>query len=365
MKKVIVAFSLLVFIGFPCCLWAQDETPEKKESKEKMEKEEKPDKWDKKQTEEIVIRNKGEKDMNLKVEINGDKIIVNGKPLAEFKDDKITINKRKMIVRDGDRSMAFDFGPDSRTFNMGENFMKQWGGKGGTKAFLGVTTEKTDEGAKITAITKAGAAEKAGLKVNDIITRIGDEEISDSETLSELIAAKKPKELVKVTYKRGGKETSVKATLGERTVGSMAYTFSSPNAKLRSFTAPKISGEFNLDGSGLEHLGALNGGDFDYTPYAQTFPRQKRLGLKIQDTEEGGNVKVIDVEEGSAAEKAGLKKDDIILEIGGIKIASTDDAREQLSQGEQKFSYPVKARRNGTEMSFDVKIPKKLKTANL
>ena len=63
--------------------------------------------------------------------------------------------------------------------------------------------------------------------------------------------------------------------------------------------------------------------------------------------------------------RAGLKKDDIITEINGQKISNTDDAREQLMEVAEKSAYTIKAKRNGTEMSFDVKIPKKLKTANL
>jgi serine protease Do len=101
----------------------------------------------------------------------------------------------------------------------------------------------------------------------------------------------------------------------------------------------------------------------DYGP--NLFSRQKKIGLKIQDTDEGGNVKIIDVEEGSAAEKAGLKKDDIITEIGGKKVTNTDEARQQLNPAQAKPAYPIKALRNGTEMIFDIKIPKKLKTADL
>ena len=95
------------------------------------------------------------------------------------------------------------------------------------------------------------------------------------------------------------------------------------------------------------------------------FTRQKRLGLKIQDTEDGGNVKIIEVEDASLAEKAGLKKNDLVTEINGQKINNTDEAREQLQEVADKPAYTIKAKRNGTEMSFDVKVPKKLKTVNL
>ncbi|MDQ2863883.1 MAG: PDZ domain-containing protein [Bacteroidota bacterium] len=53
-----------------------------------------------------------------------------------------------------------------------------------------------------------------------------------------------------------------------------------------------------------------------------------KLGLKIEDTEKGERVKVLSVEEGSAADKAGIKKDDIIIERNGEKINDVNDASE-------------------------------------
>ena len=95
------------------------------------------------------------------------------------------------------------------------------------------------------------------------------------------------------------------------------------------------------------------------------FPRRQKLGLKIQDTEEGNGVKILEVQDSSAAATAGLKKDDIITEIGGEKVTNTDEAREQLQENNEKGTYPIKAKRNGSEMTFTIKIPKKLKTTNL
>ena len=48
---------------------------------------------------EIIIRKKGDKDAKITVEISGDKVTINGKPLAEFKDDEATINRRNIIIR--------------------------------------------------------------------------------------------------------------------------------------------------------------------------------------------------------------------------------------------------------------------------
>lgn len=348
MKRILITGSLIAFMSFSAHLNAQDMDAKGKKDKNKQ-----------KETEEIIIRNKGDKDIKLKVEINGDEVIVNGKPLSDFKDSEVTINKRKIIIRDGHHVMGFDL--NGNGFHDGMH----WNEGGELKAFLGVTTEKADDGAKVTNVTKGSAAEKSGLKTDDIITKVNDKNINDAETLSTVICDQKPKDEVKITYKRNGKENTVKATLGERKLNSaMNYNFRRLAPNVRSFTVPGTPNR-DLFGQGNIELQDLARGDgaYNFTPYG-SFGRHRKIGLKIQDTEEGGNVKVIEVEERSAAEKAGLKKDDIITEIGGKKVANTDDAREQLKPEEAKSSYTVKALREGKVMSFEIKIPKRLKTAS-
>lgn len=317
---------------------------------------------DKTQSQEIIIRKKGEKDKKFTVEIKGDKVIINGKPLSQFKDDEITINKRKIIVRDGNGNARFKMLPED--FD-GMAFFKNDDDEQG--AFLGVTTSVHTDGAKdtnpngaeITNVTKGSAAEKAGLKNGDVITKINDKKVDGPESLSEVVTSFKPKDEVTVYYTREGKAGSAKAILGERPASkSMAYSFSGPDGKSRSFTIPRGEGIPKVDMWSDE-----GGKNFEF--FTDPSVRRPKLGLRIQDTEEGKGVKVLDVDKDSPAEKAGLKKDDIVTEIGGKKVNNTDEVREQLHENTEKSAYNIKATRNGNAMSFDISIPKKLKTANL
>lgn len=362
MKKI--AIALFAAVVLPFSGMAQDDLKEKELLKEKKAE------TGKKETQEIVIRKNGEKDIKLKVEIDGDNITVNGKPLSEFKDNDITINKRKMIITDGDNMMSWNFGGDGHDWEkwgeaFGENFSRNFNGDWDEEgehdaAFLGVTTEDDKDGAKITNITKGSAAEKAGLAKGDIITKVDEDKISGPESLSDVIAFKKPSHEVKVTYKRNGKIKTVPATLGKRKK-ARAYSFSGPSPRVFSFKTPGAPRALAPNMEGLhEDLAELQDNAMLYA-----FPGRKKVGLKIQDTEEGNGVKVMNVEDSSAAATAGLKKDDIITEINGKKITNTDEAREELFPDEDKNTYKIKALRNGNEMTFDVKIPKKLKTANL
>lgn len=351
MKKVLLAFLPWLFTAFSYKALAQEAASDEK-------------KEDKKETQEIIIRKKGDKDVNLSINITGDKVTVNGKPLIEFKDDAVSINKRNIIIRDGDDLVKLDGDLLSLTDRLGSmNWSFNDDGKPVT--FLGVTTDKVDEGAKISDVTEESGAAKAGLKEGDIITRFGDTKIDGPESLSKAVRARKAKDEVKITYLRDGKEKTTKATLTERKNTSV-FSYSGPDGSYKTLTIPQARAYGDMLRS--EKLGATvprayNYGGDGYT-FAYGFPRQK-LGLKIQDTEDGNGVKVLEVEENSAAATAGVKKDDIITEIAGEKVTNTDEARDQLQENREKGSYSIKAKRNGTEMSFEIKIPKKLKTANL
>ncbi|MFF2411104.1 S1C family serine protease [Streptomyces sp. NPDC058092] len=70
-------------------------------------------------------------------------------------------------------------------------------------------------GVALVSVTKGGAAEKAGLRAGDIITRIGDLPVTTITSLSEALASDKPGQKVTVTYLRNGAEKTAQVTLGE------------------------------------------------------------------------------------------------------------------------------------------------------
>lgn len=361
MKKI--AIAILAFAALPLAIRAQEE---KKEVL--IEKKSDGDKKKKKETQEIIIRKTGDKNIKLKVEMDGDYITVNGKPLSEFKDKDVTINKKKITISDGDKIMSWNFNNNEQDWEkwgeaFGKNFEKSFEGHweqddNNESAFLGVSTDTDTEGAKITAVTKGSAAEKAGLEKGDIITKINEEPISSPEALSDVIGFKKPAEEVKVAYKRNGKSKTTTATLGKRKE-ARAYSFNNPQPRIFAFPSPGAPVAPNMEGM-QDQLAEMQEHSFNFLPMGR-----KKLGLKIQDTEEENGVKVIAVEDSSAAAIAGLKHADVITEINGKKITNTDEAREELFPDEEKKLYKIKAKREGKEMDFEVKIPKKLKTANL
>jgi serine protease Do len=76
------------------------------------------------------------------------------------------------------------------------------------------------EGVLVRSVTKGTAAEKAGLKAGDVITRIGDKNVSNSKDISSALRSVTPGKAFPVTVMRDRKEMTVNATIEEKSSGS-------------------------------------------------------------------------------------------------------------------------------------------------
>ena len=285
---------------------------------------------------EIIIIKNGDKDKKLTIETKDGEVFINGKPSSEYKDDDVSVMRQKF---GNDRNFLYTPGQNLNLFD------NNWNEK---KAFLGVTTEKDEDGVKITDISKGSAAEKAGLKEGDIIAKVGNKKITDPDELMDAVTSYKPKEDVTIYYKRNGKTGEAKATLGERNFSrSFSYNGNSMSDHNFNFTMPKIA-------------------TIPHEPFAMSWGFGRgRLGVSIEDTDNDSGVKITDVQDESAAAKAGLKENDIITEVNGKKVKDINEVRKELAEVEDKTSYNLKAKRNGSDMNFEIKIPKKINRADL
>ncbi len=310
---------------------------------------------------EIIIKKKGDKDGKVIIEIKDGEVRVNGKSIEEFDDDNISVRRRKMpraaLSTTGSRfrSMAPAFGPEGSW-----NFNDDGDGPAiaylnSNKAFLGVSTENAEGGAKIISVTENSGAEKAALKKGDVITMVDDKKIETPSDLTKVIGKQKPEDKITITYKREGKINKTTATLGKNKMSSISRSY--------GLTAP---GQFY----GPEAMEPFEGFDFDlksdnYNHLFGAMGGRPRLGIKAQDTEDGKGVKVIDVANESLADKAGIKEGDIITEFDGKSINSADELVEVAQESREKSSVKLQIVRDGKSQSVEIKTPKKLKTANL
>lgn len=325
------------------------------------QKEEKADKdkaKEKNKVEQVIITKKGDSKDKVVIEIIDDKVTINGKEVEEYKDKdgNVTIIRTRPgrgVQMWNDR--VFDPGLRSRGGNNAEVF--EFFNENSNKAMLGVTTEKTEEGVEVKSVTKESAAEKIGLKEGDIITKIDGKEINSSDDLSEIIQEHKPGDKVKVTYKRDKKTQTETAEL----------------TKWKGINS--WSGNFNFDNN-------FNMGDLyldKVMPRIQSIPRMSepfgqyfgiagnrpKLGITVQDTDDGKGVKVLEVDEESNAAKAGVKEGDIITEADGKAINGTDDMVKMVRENKDKVSVMLKLNRDGKTQNIEVKMPRLLKKADL
>jgi serine protease Do len=354
MKQILLKRSLmaaLVLLSVPAFTFAQDDDREdddeqevRRESRreerraEREEREEREERGEKKNVQQIIITRKGDKEKRTVIEIKGDKVTVNGKDASKSDDVTVHLNNLKGMSFHNmgpGRNFNFDFNNDSDG-----NHISLFS-EDANRAMLGVTTDEDDKGAKITAITKESGAAKAGLEVDDIITRIGDDEIEDADDVSKAVRRHKPGDKVRVSVLRDGRERTFTAELskwkGVR-INNLNATIAPPPPP-----APRPA----------PHV------------YSYGYGGGSRLGLSVQDTDDGKGVKVLQVAEESNAAKAGIEKGDIITEIDGDEVESTDDVVKAMRDTRNDSNIRLKVLRNGRTKDIEVRIPRHLKSADL
>ncbi|MGV9994369.1 S1C family serine protease [Streptomyces sp. NPDC003374] len=90
------------------------------------------------------------------------------------------------------------------------------------RAALGITgrtvvdAENRPLGVAVVEVHPGGAADRAGIQPGDVITRVGDTEVTTITSLSEALAGDRPGQRTTVTYTRDGEQRTVNVTLGEQ-----------------------------------------------------------------------------------------------------------------------------------------------------
>lgn len=322
MKKTFV-IGVAALMSLPVALFAQQQKDKEK---------------DKKEVQTIVITRTGDKDEKTVVEITGDKVKING--TNADKADNVTVrvtsrNRPSVYLANGDH-FAFN-----NLFSEDDN-----------RAMLGVVTEGNEKGAEIMSVNKETAAEKAGLKKGDIITKIGGKKIETTDDVTDAIHAHKPGEKVSITYLRDGKSETATAELGKWKgiqMGAMSMPRIAELEQLRGLavpTPPSAPDAYVFNGNGF------------------AFGRP-RLGVSIQDTEDGKGVKVTDVDKDSNAAKAGVKEGDVITKVNDSTVDGVEDLQRATRLTKEGSTLKLQVLRNGKTENIDVKFPKKIRTVDL
>jgi serine protease Do len=332
MKRMIYllsAVALATLLIVPASLHAQDEKDKEK------------DKSDKKDIEQIIVTKKGNTKEKIVIEVDGEKVTVNGKPIEELKDGDITVNRHEL--------KGYTMPSGGFSYNWNDNKGLFYSEKENA-AMLGVVTEQVDGGVKITDITDESGADKAGLKEDDVITKVDDKKIDDPDDLTKVIRGHKPGDKVTISYLRDKKEQKATAELGKWKGAGFSALMKMPDM------------DWNVIAPRVPTLPRTKIAPGQYFAFGDNRPR---LGLSVQDSEDGKGVKVIDVDEEGNAKKAGVKENDVITAINDKEVNSADEVAKIVRENHDKISVVLKIKRDGKMQSIEVKMPRKLRTADL
>jgi serine protease Do len=168
-----------------------------------------------------------------------------------------------------------------------------------------------DRAAWVTGVTANGPAQKAGVHPGDVITRIDGQKIESGNDVVDYVSSKSVGDRVALAYVRDGKPGTAQVTLAE---------LPADNEKDQEVQQERI-------GLSMQTL----------------TPDMARL-LNVEGATKGAVV--TDVVPGSRAAKAGLRAEDIIIEVNRKPVATAEEAITALKES-PKGGHLLRIRRGG------------------
>jgi serine protease Do len=163
---------------------------------------------------------------------------------------------------------------------------------------------KASEGALVADPQSNGPAAKAGIMAGDVITAVNGNAVKDARDLAKQIGGMAPGSTAKLTVWRKGEEKTFSIALGEL-----------PNQReARATTTPDSSGP---EGTDVPRLGLA------------VVPAGQVAGSGSE------GVVVTEVDPNGIASDQGVKTGDVILEVGGKKVANPADIRSALKDAQK------------------------------
>jgi serine protease Do len=212
-----------------------------------------------------------------------------------------------------------------------------------------VSSEKARElklpgeyGAIVEDVREDSPAAKAGLKKGDVIFQFAGEKVRSVAELRRLVRETPAGRTVALEISRDGHTQSLTAKLEAPPEAGPLYGWEGPSFEMPQIHIPDL--DFNVMFAGAPRLGISAD---DLTPQLASY-----FGVK-----QGKGVLVREVEDGTPAQKAGLKAGDVIVRAGGTEVDSVADLRRALRQApEEKRQISLTIVRDRKEMTLTVEL---------
>jgi serine protease Do len=218
-------------------------------------------------------------------------------------------------------------------------------------AWLGVYTQSVDDeiaegfklatnsGAIINQVVEDSPADEAGLRENDIVIAIDGRRVETADDLTDMIRDHEAGDKVSIKVMRDGAEKEFQVTLDDRREESdpTVWAFKAPRAP----KAPNI--QFFGDNSPRLYIGVA----------MTSLSDQLRKYFGVAEDE---GILVSSVEEGSPAEKAGIKAGDVIVKADDDNISDASDLRAVVTDKEKGEKVEISLVRDRKPMTLSVEV---------
>ncbi len=192
----------------------------------------------------------------------------------------------------------------------------------------------TKEAVLVSQVTPDGPAARAGLRPGDLITRIDDRKVQNPGDISEYVTSRPIGSRVTLAYFRDGRPLTMQVTLAEFPTEP-------------DWVARRSGGGGGGGGSAEPQKDAIGVDLQDVTPDIGRFlnlPQGTRGAL------------ITEVLSGSRAEKAGLRAEDVILEVNRKQVQTADEAVEAI-KATRTGPLVLRVRRSGSTVLVTVPTP--------
>jgi C-terminal processing protease CtpA/Prc len=202
----------------------------------------------------------------------------------------------------------------------------------GTQAGTGVLVDDVATGSP---------ADKAGLRENDVILKIGDQSPTGPEEFRKQLAKYKPDDTVDLTYIRGGKQKTVSIKLGEKK--DWNFNWWPKRGEMKEFKFKGAPWEWRSETSGKKRA------------FAGVVTQNISSGLASYFKVEQGAL-ISEVVKNSPAETAGLKAGDVIVKIGDDKIEDEGDVSTAIHKHKPGDAVDFTIARDGQTSTIKVTL---------
>ncbi len=205
---------------------------------------------------------------------------------------------------------------------------------------------KETRGAEVTRVDPGGPAERAGLKVDDVILEYNGQPVQSMEQLQRLVRESVPGRAVKLGVWRNGAMQTMEVTIESRRGAPAAVTL--PGGMVWG-EAPDYwpAMPFPMDLPHIVTLGQSTILGVECEPLGDEQQFGEFFGVK-------DGLLVKKVEASSAAARAGVKAGDVIVKVDDAHVGSMRELNTALRAARQKSGYQLTVVRNKKEMTIPV-----------